>query len=64
MNDFYILNIVTGGLTEGAFNDSHHPAFTNRDCVPPERLLQIQQELIARWNRQQPGRWHYWLKSD
>lgn len=56
------LHRPSGSITEGTWSGAHHWMLGDPEAYPHAGLRRVCDELVARWNRQQPATWHYWLE--
>lgn len=54
-------HIPTGRQGVSEFTRAQDPVFANPHYVAASTVLYIQQQLISKWNLQQPNNWLYWL---
>ena len=59
MLKFKRINSQTGVEYIGAFNASHHWCFADPESEPTKLLNRIANDLIVKWNMQQPKNWQY-----
>ena len=56
-------HIPTGATYQGTFNATQNVVFADVAGYPPRTVERIKNELITRWNRQQPTTWAYALNT-
>jgi len=54
-------HIPTGRISHGRFNASQHVVFEDFDNYGASTIEAAKQEVINKWNRQQPTEWKYSL---
>jgi hypothetical protein len=54
-------HLPTGTLTECKWTGAQHWMLGDPQGHPPRAVQRICDELVAKWNRQQPDTWLYWL---
>ncbi len=59
MLKFKRINIETGVEYIGEFNASHHWCFADPESESASLLNRIANDLIVKWNMQQPKNWQY-----
>ena len=59
MLKFNRINSETGVEYIGEFNASHHWSFAAPESEPTKLLNRIANDLIVKWNMQQPKNWQY-----
>lgn len=52
-------HLPTGTVYISEFTPAQHTVFADVRAYPPRYVERVITELIATWNRQQPGTWRY-----
>lgn len=56
-------NVQSGVVSDAEWQASQHWMLCDPDGYPARSLQKVCEDLVAKWNRQQPEHWHYWLES-
>ena len=54
--------LPTNSVSECKWTGHQHYMLGDPDGYPARAVLKVCDELVAKWNRQQPETWLYWLE--
>ena len=55
-------HLPTGSVTQAEWTGHQHWMLSDPQSHPPRALQRVCDELVAKWNQQQPDTWQYWLE--
>lgn len=55
-------HLPSGRIYESKWTAAQHHCFCFPDSHSARTLQKVCDELVAKWNRQQPETWQYWLE--